>query len=241
MKIIFGVIITLVFTLILACGCTETIDNNQITTIEKTPVPKPSVSEEGLEQNIESEDLVTVKPTQMPEKINEEMVNGIDQTKAKIVGPHVIESIEKISPIYSNLRDDFTTKDYDKMATDALVLGKYAEEKLDEIAIEEKLPKTELFGKLSSKDLLIYNKFIRYLLDMKDISEKMKLPISYIKDDPSKITLRDKLDAFSAVMSKSKEATFHFDELMDTCSDFDVDCGQNLPAKKVLEKQIEFL
>ena len=87
MKIIFGVIITLVFTLILACGCTETIDNNQITTIEKTPVPKPSVSEEGLEQNIESEDLVTVKPTQMPEKINEEMVNGIDQTKAKIVGP----------------------------------------------------------------------------------------------------------------------------------------------------------
>lgn len=241
MKIIFGVIITLVFTLILACGCTETIDNNKITTVDNPSLPKTSVSEDELEQNIESEDLVTVQNTEMPKKINEDKVNGIDQTKAKIVGPHVIESIEKISPIYSNLRDDFTTKDYDEMATDALVLGKYAEEKLDEIAIEEKLPNTELFGKLSSKDLLIYNKLIRYLLDMKDISNMIKLPLSYIKDDPSQITLRDKLDSFSAVMSKSKEATFHFDELMDTCSDFDVDCGQNLPAKKVLEKQIEFL
>ncbi|MGV8108955.1 hypothetical protein [Methanospirillum sp.] len=241
MKIIYGAIIALVFILIFIAGCTETIDTNQIKPIEKTSIPTPVVSEEEVEQNIESEELVNVQPSQTPHTINEDKVNGIDKTKAKIVGPYVIESIEKISPIYSNLRDDFTTKDYDKMATDALILGKYAEDKLDEIAIEEKLPKTELFGKLSSKDLLIYNKFIRYLLDMKEISNMIKLPLSYIKDDPSQITLRDKLDSFSAVMSKSKEATFHFDELMDTCSDFEVDCGQNLPAKKVLEKQIEFL
>jgi hypothetical protein len=42
-------------------------------------------------------------------------------------------------------------------------------------------------------------------------------------------------------MSKSKEATFHFKDIMDACTEFEVDCGQKNPAKKVLEKQIEFL
>lgn len=241
MKIFLGIFAALIVALLFTSGCTGTIDNIQGNSIENFPAPTQSMSGETVKQNLEQTNLATTQPTKISDKKIEDKVNGIDKTGAKKIGPYVVESIDKISPLYSNLKDDFTTKDYDKMATDALVLGKYAEERLDEIAIEDKLLNKELFGELSNKDLLIFNKLVGYLLDMREISDLVKLPLSYIKDDPSKITLRDKLDSFSAVMSKSKAATFHFDELMDVCTGFDVDCGQNLPGKKILEKKIEFL
>jgi len=127
------------------------------------------------------------------------------------------------------------------MATDALRLERYTEERIDEISIDEIIPNKEVLGELSSKELIIFNKLRGYLLDMQTISNEVKNPLSYIKDDPSLVDVKNKIDKFATVISASHGANFKFEELMDACDEYGVDCGQNLPEQKVLEKPIEFL
>jgi hypothetical protein len=95
MKIILGVFTILIFALILTSGCTGTTENNQSTTNEKSTIQKESLGEEVIKQNSDKEDLVTVQPAKISNKINEAKVNGIDKTKPKIIGPILVKVLKK--------------------------------------------------------------------------------------------------------------------------------------------------
>ena len=221
-------------------GCTSTTETNP----SKSIISSQGQNQEASPESNESITQITASPTKSSKTddvVADEKNNAVDNSEVKKIGPFVVESIREISSLYSNLRDDFVTKDYDKMATDALLLERYTEKRIEEISIDEKIPREEIFGKLSSKDRIIFNKFNGYLLNMQQISDEVKTPLSYIKDDPSLVDVKDKIDKFAAAVRASHDANFKLEELMDACDEYEVDCGQSLSEKKVLEKSIEFL
>lgn len=167
-------------------------------------------------------------------------VNGLDTTSAVIMGPYVYAGIKNLSPLYSDLRDDFATKDYDKMASDSQKLKRFVEDELDNIGYDDRKVTNDKLGKLSTKDTMIYKKYEGYLNNMKKLSESIQIPLSWIKDDPSKVELGDKLDSFSVTFSISKDSKDKVEAMMDSCEEFKADCGENLTGYNELTKELSF-
>lgn len=242
MKRILTILLILFVSLIFLCGCTGTPENETTKIVETTP--NPVLTQEAIPEitQITPQPTITVmvEETNISEIKSEVKVNGIDIGNAGKMGPMVIASIKEITPIYSAIRDDFAVKDYDKMAIDALKLRRYSEDKFEEIAHDNGLPNIELLGELSSKDMQVFTKYKVYIAGLIDLAISIQTPLSWIKDDPSKVSLLDKMDSFTGAIAQSKNSYDQLEKLMDTCDEFGADCGQNLSEIKVLEKPIEF-
>ncbi|HWQ67294.1 MAG TPA: hypothetical protein VN372_10525 [Methanospirillum sp.] len=232
--------------LVLLTGCTDTPSSKK-----QLPTESPTISQPSTQAASETTQQIEVTPSQTIEKIPEVTkvpsqtprvnVNGLDKGTALVMGEYVLDGIMNMSPIYSDIRDDFAVKDYTRMATDSLKLQRYTEKVLEDLSFDSKVPNKDLFGDISNQDLMVFKKYIGYLNSMKKLSESIQLPLSFIKDDPSKVGLRDKIDSFSPAMYQSREAKEQLESLMTTCDDFGAICGQNFDEVKNLKKPLEFL
>jgi len=232
--------IVLIFTLFIAiflAGCIGTPGVEKPTT-QQIPVPVDITNDNASTQS----PIKTASPETTTEQpvSNDAEINGLDTKKSVVMGPYVFGGVKNISPMYSELRDDFATKDYEKMATDSQKIKRFVENELENIGFDERSATNEFMEKLSTKDTMIYKKYEGYLNKLKELSESIQIPLSWIRDDPSKVGLGDKLDSFSTTFAIAKETKDQFESMMESCDEYGADCGQNLTEAKELKKLITF-
>ena len=229
-----------VVAMILIAGCSSPNESNDI--VEKEVVSSNPTQDQSqkdrstFEQSSPSNSAIS---KQSSENLGKK-INGIDLSNAEKIGSFVDKTIESVGPIYSDIRDDFVTKDYDKLAIDALKLQRYAEDRLDEISLDEQLPNKAILGELSSKDNIIFKKLVNYLINLRYLAESVQKPLSTIKDDPSKVPLSEKETLFEEAIAQSDKTSIIFKVLIESCDEFGADCGQELSVVDVLEKPFKF-
>lgn len=242
----FAIGLGLILIMIFFSGCTDVSQSTSEKIMPSNPTKEKiteiteEITPEITQFTSQPTRIMTIEPTKITESNSEILINGIDTGNAGKLGPLVMSSLGEVGPIYSDIRDDFAIKDYEKMAIDALKIRRFAEEKLEEVAHDDGLPNVEVLGELSAKDMQVFTRYRSYLRGLKDLSISIQTPLSWIKDDPSKVSLIDKMDSFSDAIAQSKNQNEQLDKLLDTCSEFGADCGQESSEIEVLKKQIEF-
>lgn len=156
------------------------------------------------------------------------------------MGAYVKEGIEHIAPVYADLHNDFITKNYESMAEHAQQLQRVVETELAGIGYDDRSANTFATG-LSRKDTLLHSKYEGYLKKLQSMAISVQIPVSWIKNDPSKLSQNELLNAFKDAFSLSKEGRFQFEALLKSCAEYKTDCGQKLSDAKDLRKDIAFL
>jgi hypothetical protein len=126
------------------------------------------------------------------------------------------------------------------MAQHAQQLLRVIENELASIGYDDRSTNTFATG-FSRKDSLLHSKYEGYLKRLRSMAISAQVPASWIKNDPSKLSQNELMNAFKDTFSLSKEAKFQFEALLNSCTEYKTDCGQKLSTTKDLRREITFL
>lgn len=163
-----------------------------------------------------------------------------DASDSLVMGRYVIGGIEHIAPVYSDLHNDFITRNYESMAQHAQQLLRVVENELAGIGYDDRSANT-FATKLSRKDSLLHSKYEGYLKRLRSMAISAQVPASWIRNDPSKLSQNELVNEFKDTFSLSKEAKFQLESLLNSCTEYKTDCGQKLSTAKDLSREITFL
>lgn len=217
-------IVFLILLVVMAVGCTES-TSQTVQSVTKEQISSKEVTN------------ITPETTSLPET----PIPSVEPDKESdsnliVISDYIYEKMSELQPIYKSINDGYLTENYDQMSADALKITHLTEDIIDEISTDAGLPKSELLGSLSSKEQIVFNKFIKYVNMLNDYSYYLHIPLGYVKEDPSKISEAEEYLAFQTALEQRKGMQFQAKALFASCEDYGLDCIQNDFDRKDFEK-----
>lgn len=160
----------------------------------------------------------------------------MEQKESSKISKIITDNLASISPIFVSYSDDFIIDDYKKLAIDTLALRKEVQKQQNYFG--EKLSNSKIVdaATFSSKDKILYQKYIGYLEILNDMIKSTERALALINDDNSELTLNDKIEILSPAIYARERAYSQIDTIFDLCDEYGDGCGREDSIIEQLKK-----
>lgn len=220
-------VIAMVMISVMIIGCTDTTS------------PSLSIETEQINKSIEAqpiEEKITIIPTELPATVA--TIEPTPENEAReSISKIILQSFIQLDPLFGAYTDDLITNDYEGLAKDSLTLRKEVMRQQKYFGDSLSSSKIEGASKFSSKDKILYQKYIGYLDILNGMIKSNELALLLINDKDLELSVMDKLELLSPALNDKERAYDQVEIIFDTCEEFGDDCGRDDPRIEQLTRR----
>lgn len=220
-------VIAMMAVFVLIIGCTE------------TSLPSTSIETEQINKPIEAqptEEKITITSTELPATVATIEPAPVSDTQDSI-SKIILQSFIQLDPLFGAYTDDLITNDYEGLAKDSLTLRKEVMRQQKYFGDSLASSKIEGASKFSSKDKILYQKYIGYLDILNGMIKSNELALLLINDKDLELSVMDKLELLNPALNDKERAYDQVETIFDTCEEFGDECGRDDPRVEQLTRR----
>jgi hypothetical protein len=165
---------------------------------------------------------------------------GIAVAEPLTLSDYITSGIKNIAPIYADLQNNFSSKDYEHAIENTHKLKRMVEHELEITGYYNGELSKSIKAGLTKKEGVVFAKYEGFLFQLKTLSEAILPTLSWVNDASSNFKRIVRFEMGEEALDDARAATYQLDALLKACDEYGVDCNGKSSEVKELKRPLQF-